>query len=175
MRPEVVKRIKKAVMALDYRPTKVPAKGQAKASAASAPKPKAPAAAPPEPKARAPLLGLLAPSIANPFFGVLASEIERAAHANGYRVLFGNEDRPFKLLALAASMAEIERSGNRLSPSKSPFPRRRRSGRRGRPRGFGEWRRLLLSRASVHAPDLQRAHSRQQAECGELQRGGFQR
>jgi DNA-binding LacI/PurR family transcriptional regulator len=44
-------------------------------------------------KARAPLVGLLVPSIANPFFAVLASEIERAAHANGYRVLFGNTYR----------------------------------------------------------------------------------
>jgi DNA-binding LacI/PurR family transcriptional regulator len=38
-------------------------------------------------------VGLLVPSIANPFFAVLASEIERAAHANGYRVLFGNTYR----------------------------------------------------------------------------------
>jgi DNA-binding LacI/PurR family transcriptional regulator len=45
------------------------------------------------PKTRAPLLGLLVPSIANPFFGVLASEIERAAHGKGYRVLFGNTYR----------------------------------------------------------------------------------
>jgi DNA-binding LacI/PurR family transcriptional regulator len=55
-------------------------------------KPRAGAAAP-APKARAPLVGLLVPSIANPFFAVLASEIERVAHANGYRVLFGNTYR----------------------------------------------------------------------------------
>jgi DNA-binding LacI/PurR family transcriptional regulator len=47
-------------------------------------------------KARAPLVGLLVPSIANPFFAVLASEIERVAHANGYRVLFGNTYRDSK-------------------------------------------------------------------------------
>lgn len=51
------------------------------------------ASAAPVAKARAPLVGLLVPSIANPFFAVLASEIERAAHANGYRVLFGNTYR----------------------------------------------------------------------------------
>jgi DNA-binding LacI/PurR family transcriptional regulator len=45
------------------------------------------------PPARAPLLGLLVPSIANPFFAVLANEIERAADAAGYRVLFGNTYR----------------------------------------------------------------------------------
>jgi DNA-binding LacI/PurR family transcriptional regulator len=45
---------------------------------------------------RAPLLGLLVPSIANPFFAVLASEIERVAHAHGYRVLFGNTYRDTK-------------------------------------------------------------------------------
>jgi DNA-binding LacI/PurR family transcriptional regulator len=45
------------------------------------------------PKARAPLLGLLVPSIANPFFAILVSEIERAAHHNGYRLLFGNTYR----------------------------------------------------------------------------------
>jgi DNA-binding LacI/PurR family transcriptional regulator len=50
-------------------------------------------AAGPAAKARAPLVGLLVPSIANPFFAVLASEIERAAHASGYRVLFGNTYR----------------------------------------------------------------------------------
>jgi DNA-binding LacI/PurR family transcriptional regulator len=44
-------------------------------------------------KERAPLLGLLVPSIANPFFAILVSEIERAAHAAGYRVLFGNTYR----------------------------------------------------------------------------------
>src|SRR5689334_18694021 len=76
MRPEVVQRIKKAVMVLDYRAPKA----ASNKSAAAAP-------------ARAPLLGLLVPSIANPFFGVLASEIERAAHAYGYRVLFGNTYR----------------------------------------------------------------------------------
>jgi DNA-binding LacI/PurR family transcriptional regulator len=75
MRPEVVQRVKKAVMVLDYRA------------------PKAAAKAAPSTKARAPLIGLLVPSIANPFFAVLASEIERAAHANGYRVLFGNTYR----------------------------------------------------------------------------------
>jgi DNA-binding LacI/PurR family transcriptional regulator len=92
MRPGVIKRIKKAVMALDYRPARPQPKGRA---ASAPPKTKAAAAttAPPEPKARAPLLGLLVPSIANPFFGVLASEIERAAHAHGYRVLFGNTYR----------------------------------------------------------------------------------
>jgi DNA-binding LacI/PurR family transcriptional regulator len=75
MRPEVVQRVKKAIMVLDYRaPKKV---------AAST-------------KARAPLLGLLVPSIANPFFAVLVSEIERAAHTNGYRVLFGNTYRDSK-------------------------------------------------------------------------------
>jgi DNA-binding LacI/PurR family transcriptional regulator len=87
MRPEVVQRIKKAIMALDYRPAKGRAAGATKKAAA-------PAAAPvAETKARAPLLGLLVPSIANPFFGVLASEIERAAHTHGYRVLFGNTYR----------------------------------------------------------------------------------
>ena len=81
MRPEVVQRIKKAIMVLDYRPAKGRAASAAKAAAAESP------------KARAPLLGLLVPSIANPFFGVLASEIERAAHVHGYRVLFGNTYR----------------------------------------------------------------------------------
>jgi DNA-binding LacI/PurR family transcriptional regulator len=33
------------------------------------------------------------PSIANPFFAILASEIERGAHANGYRLLLGNTYR----------------------------------------------------------------------------------
>jgi DNA-binding LacI/PurR family transcriptional regulator len=80
MRPEVVQRIKKAIMVLNYRPPK------GRAAAAKAP-------AMESPKMRAPLLGLLVPSIANPFFGVLASEIERAAHGKGYRVLFGNTYR----------------------------------------------------------------------------------
>lgn len=98
MRPEVIQRIKKAVMALDYRPAQSRAAGGSKAGKnAKAAKPAraaAPAAAAaPEPKARAPLLGLLVPSIANPFFGVLASEIERAAHTQGYRMLFGNTYR----------------------------------------------------------------------------------
>src|SRR4051794_36329427 len=74
MRPEVVQRIKKAIMVLEYRP---PKKSPDKAA----------------PKTRAPLLGLLVPSIANPFFAILVSEIERAAHAYGYRVLFGNTYR----------------------------------------------------------------------------------
>jgi DNA-binding LacI/PurR family transcriptional regulator len=56
-------------------------------------KPRLKSAPAPAPKARAPLVGLLVPSIANPFFAVLASEIERVAHANGYRVLFGNTYR----------------------------------------------------------------------------------
>jgi DNA-binding LacI/PurR family transcriptional regulator len=90
MRPEVVQRIKKAIIALDYRPPKGRAAG--KASAAGAPK----AGEAESTKARAPLLGLLVPSIANPFFGVLASEIERVAHAHGYRVLFGNTYRDAK-------------------------------------------------------------------------------
>ena len=92
MRPGDVKRIKKAVLALDYRPAKAQAKGRA-ASAPAKAKASAATTAPAEPKARAPLLGLLVPSIANPFFGVLASEIERAAHAHGYRILFGNTYR----------------------------------------------------------------------------------
>jgi DNA-binding LacI/PurR family transcriptional regulator len=83
MRPDAVRRIKKAVAALDYRPEK------GRAGRAGALRTGAEAA----PKERAPLLGLLVPSIANPFFGVLASEIERAAHSNGYRVLFGNTYR----------------------------------------------------------------------------------
>jgi DNA-binding LacI/PurR family transcriptional regulator len=81
MRPEVVQRIKRAIMVLDYRAPKKPAdKAETKAATAAI-------------KARAPLLGLLVPSIANPFFAILASEIERVAHTNGYRVLFGNTYR----------------------------------------------------------------------------------
>jgi DNA-binding LacI/PurR family transcriptional regulator len=79
MRPEVVQRIKKAILVLEYR---APPKPGAKAAAA--------------PKARAPLLGLLVPSIANPFFAILVSEIERVAHLNGYRLLFGNTYRDSK-------------------------------------------------------------------------------
>lgn len=104
MRPEVVERTKKAIAAVRYRPSKAGPKATPKTSAKATPpapaarKPAAPAkgkGAEPVEKAtrRAPLLGLLVPSIANPFFGVLASEIERAAHANGYRVLFGNTYR----------------------------------------------------------------------------------
>jgi DNA-binding LacI/PurR family transcriptional regulator len=90
MRPEVVQRIKKAIMVLDYRPSqKRGASGASQKRAAGG----AQGAAAESPKARAPLLGLLVPSIANPFFGVLASEIERAAHSHGYRVLFGNTYR----------------------------------------------------------------------------------
>jgi DNA-binding LacI/PurR family transcriptional regulator len=85
MRPEVVQRIKKAIMTLRYRAPRRP-----KPAESPAPKAAAPAASP---KSRAPLLGLLVPSIANPFFSVLASEIERVAHGNGYRVLFGNTYR----------------------------------------------------------------------------------
>jgi DNA-binding LacI/PurR family transcriptional regulator len=80
MRPEVVQRVKKAIMVLDYRPPK-------KEKAAPAEKPA------PAPKARAPLIGLLVPSIANPFFAILVSEIEQAAHGQGYRVLLGNTYR----------------------------------------------------------------------------------
>jgi DNA-binding LacI/PurR family transcriptional regulator len=102
MRPEVVERTKKAIAAVRYRPSKAASKVPAKAT------PPATSRAPRRPAApetgkgtervekgarRAPLLGLLVPSIANPFFGVLASEIERAAHAKGYRVLFGNTYR----------------------------------------------------------------------------------
>jgi DNA-binding LacI/PurR family transcriptional regulator len=76
MRPEVVQRIKKAIMVLDYRP---PKKSSDKPASAT--------------KTRAPLLGVLVPSIANPFFAILVSEIERAAHGYGYRVLFGNTYR----------------------------------------------------------------------------------
>jgi DNA-binding LacI/PurR family transcriptional regulator len=102
MRPEVVERTKKAIAAVRYRPSKAASKVSAKATppatGSAARKPAAPAKGkgtePVENGARrAPLLGLLVPSIANPFFGVLASEIERAAHANGYRVLFGNTYR----------------------------------------------------------------------------------
>jgi DNA-binding LacI/PurR family transcriptional regulator len=70
-----------------------PRPGKKKASAKPAPVKPAPTKPAEAPKPRAPLLGLLVPSIANPFFGVLASEIERAAHASGYRVLFGNTYR----------------------------------------------------------------------------------
>jgi DNA-binding LacI/PurR family transcriptional regulator len=107
MRPEAIQRIKKAIMALDYRKpasktsAKVSAKVLTKAASTSAAKPSTKGRAVPpdakgqaeDTKARAPLLGLLVPSIANPFFGVLASEIERAAHNHGYRVLFGNTYR----------------------------------------------------------------------------------
>jgi DNA-binding LacI/PurR family transcriptional regulator len=89
MRPEVVQRIKKAAMTLEYRPSRKPA--AAKPAPVKPPQVKPPQAE--STKTRAPLLGLLVPSIANPFFGVLASEIERAAHSNGYRVLFGNTYR----------------------------------------------------------------------------------
>jgi DNA-binding LacI/PurR family transcriptional regulator len=51
------------------------------------------AGTPRAPGTRAPLLGLLVPSIANPFFAILASEIERVADENGYRLLFGNTYR----------------------------------------------------------------------------------
>jgi DNA-binding LacI/PurR family transcriptional regulator len=85
MRSEVVQRIKRAIMVLDYR---APKKASEKASTKTSEK-----AATAAIKTRAPLLGLLVPSIANPFFGVLASEIERVAHVNGYRVLFGNTYR----------------------------------------------------------------------------------
>lgn len=102
MRPDAVQRIKKAIMTLGYRPPKravkatKPAKKAASKRTADHGKP---APAPKEDpdggsaKSRAPLLGLLVPSIANPFFSVLASEIERAAHQYGYRVLFGNTYR----------------------------------------------------------------------------------
>jgi DNA-binding LacI/PurR family transcriptional regulator len=102
MRPEVVERTKKAIAAVRYRPSKaaskVPAKSTPPTTSRAPRKPAAPAKGkgtePVEKGARrAPLLGLLVPSIANPFFGVLASEIERAAHAKGYRVLFGNTYR----------------------------------------------------------------------------------
>ena len=103
MRPDVVQRIKKAIITLGYRApkrTKVPAKAMTKPLAkaptqgvgASSGSTKADASGA-STKSRAPLLGLLVPSIANPFFGVLASEIERVAHTNGYRVLFGNTYR----------------------------------------------------------------------------------
>jgi DNA-binding LacI/PurR family transcriptional regulator len=77
MRPEVIQRIRRAIMVLDYRS---PKRGSAPTAADTS-------------KKRAPLLGLLVPSIANPFFGILASEIERVAHAHGYRLLFGNTYR----------------------------------------------------------------------------------
>src|SRR5882672_9618580 len=83
MRPEMVQRIKKAIMVLGYRaPKKSTEKSTEKGDRADA-----------APKSRAPLLGLLVPSIANPFFAILVSEIERAAHGYGYRVLFGNTYR----------------------------------------------------------------------------------
>jgi DNA-binding LacI/PurR family transcriptional regulator len=74
---------------------KVKAKGKAKAKVRAKVRSPGAAAAAATPT-RAPLLGLLVPSIANPFFAVLASEIERVAHAHGYRVLFGNTYRDTK-------------------------------------------------------------------------------
>ncbi len=109
MRPDAVQRIKKAIMTLGYRAPKRAVKGtkattKTKPATKVASKRAADHAKPAAPglkedpdggsaKSRAPLLGLLVPSIANPFFSVLASEIERAAHQYGYRVLFGNTYR----------------------------------------------------------------------------------
>jgi DNA-binding LacI/PurR family transcriptional regulator len=90
MRPEVLHRVRKAIMSLGYRARKrTPPKGKAAASNAG----EGATASGTTPRTRAPLVGLLVPSIANPFFAVLASEIERVAHTNGYRVLFGNTYR----------------------------------------------------------------------------------
>jgi DNA-binding LacI/PurR family transcriptional regulator len=96
MRPEVVQRIKKAILTLGYRAPSKKMSGQGAGHAAASAghgDAKTGGSGAGGPKARAPLLGLLVPSIANPFFGVLASEIERVAHTNGYRVLFGNTYR----------------------------------------------------------------------------------
>ena len=123
MRPEAVQRIKKAIMTLGYRAPKRATKTKTATMTKTATKTKTKAVAKPRKsgttvaskraaehaksaapaqnedpdgggsKSRAPLLGLLVPSIANPFFSVLASEIERAAHQYGYRVLFGNTYR----------------------------------------------------------------------------------
>jgi DNA-binding LacI/PurR family transcriptional regulator len=77
MPADTVRRVKKAMLVLDYRRKK-----EEKAAKAAS-----------KPRSRAPLLGLLVPSIANPFFAMLASEIERVAHTHGYRLLFGNTYR----------------------------------------------------------------------------------
>jgi DNA-binding LacI/PurR family transcriptional regulator len=98
LRAEVIERTKKAIAAVRYRPIKAATKASAPSTSPAARKAAASAKgkgaeSDEEGTRRAPLLGLLVPSIANPFFGVLASEIERAAHAHGYRVLFGNTYR----------------------------------------------------------------------------------
>jgi DNA-binding LacI/PurR family transcriptional regulator len=74
MAADSVRRVRKAMLVLEYRRKKTEKAERA-------------------PRSRAPLLGLLVPSIANPFFAVLASEIERVAHTHGYRLLFGNTYR----------------------------------------------------------------------------------
>ena len=94
MRPEVVQRIKKAIITLGYRaPRRTTGQGAGHMAASAGHGDAKSGASAGGPKSRAPLLGLLVPSIANPFFAVLASEIERVAHTNGYRVLFGNTYR----------------------------------------------------------------------------------